>query len=186
MPYLGAPEAKASAWRDRLGTHKQKRIGLVWAGNPRKELPGSNRIDRQRSIAFDQLAPLFQSTGCEFYSLQKGGDAAVQLRRSVFGLRVVDWTGDLADFADTAALVENLDLVITVDTAVAHLAGALGKPFWLLNRVNTCWRWFADREDSPWYPTARIFRQTRHGDWSPVVERVAGELRHWCATRRAA
>jgi tetratricopeptide (TPR) repeat protein len=193
-PYLSAPAEKTRQWSDRLGNGTTPganrgaglRVGLAWAGNPRPGMFDANRIDRQRSIGFDELAPLFQSTDCEFYSLQKGGDAAAQLRRSVFGPRVVDWTDELADFTDTAALIENLDLVVTVDTAVAHLAGALGKPFWLINRVNTCWRWLVDREDSPWYPTARIFRQTHHGDWSPVVERVAGELRRWCATRRAA
>jgi hypothetical protein len=101
------------------------------------------------------------------------------LRRSALGLRVVDRTGELADFTDTAALIENLDLVIAVDTAVAHLVGALGKPLWLLNRHNTCWRWLLDREDSPWYPTARIFRQPSPGDWTSVIEGAACELRRW-------
>ena len=176
MPYLGAPEAKASAWRDRLGTHEKTRIGLVWAGNPRKELPGSNRIDRLRSMAFERLKPLFGIAGCEFYSLQKGDDAVAQLRESPLRHQVIDWTDELHDFSDTAALVDNLDLVIAVDTSVAHLAGALGKPFWLLNRDGTCWRWLLDRDDSPWYPTARQFRQDDSRDWDSVITRVAAAL----------
>ncbi len=175
-PYLLAPEGKTRAWRERLGKRKRPRIGLVWAGNPRKELPGANRIDGQRSIAFDRLAPLFQVTGCEFFSLQKGDDAVRQLRDSDWRQAIIDHTGDLHDFSDTAALIENLDLVISVDTSVAHLAGALGKPFWLLNRYNTCWRWLLDREDSPWYPTARLFRQDATRAWEPVIARVAAAL----------
>ena len=175
-PYLSAQERKMRAWRDRLGRPHNPRIGLVWAGNPRKELPGANRIDGQRSIALDRLAPLFQVTACEFFSLQKGDDAVRQLRDSAARQQVIDCTDDLHDFSDTAALIENLDLVISVDTSVVHLAGALGKPFWLLNRYNTCWRWLLDREDSPWYPTARLFRQDATREWEPVIARVAATL----------
>jgi hypothetical protein len=89
---------------------------------------------------------------------------------------VIDWTDDLHDFSDTAALIENLDLVISVDTSVAHLAGALGKPFWLLNRYNSCWRWLRERDDSPWYPTARLFRQDATRDWDRVIARVQAAL----------
>jgi hypothetical protein len=139
----------------------------------------ANGLDRVRSIAFDQLAPLFAATDCDFYSLQKGAEATAQLRHSAWRARVIDWTDELADFADTAALIENLDLVITVDTAVAHLAGALGKPFWLMNRFNSCWRWQRHRPDSPWYPTARIFRQPSYGDWQAVIAAIAAELPRW-------
>jgi hypothetical protein len=176
LPYLSARESKTRVWHERLGEHARPRIGVVWAGNPRKELPGANRIDSQRSIAFDRLVPLFQLTGCDFYSLQKGDDAVQQLRASPLRHALIDWTDHLHDFSDTAALIENLDLVISVDTSVAHLAGALGKPFWLLNRYNTCWRWLADREDSPWYPTARLFRQDATREWHPVIARVAAAL----------
>ncbi len=93
------------------------------------------------------------------------------------GMTVHDWTDELDDFADTAALIEALDLVITVDTSVAHLAGALGKPVWILNRFDACWRWLTDRTDSPWYPTARLFRQPAPGDWSSVLIEVVEELR---------
>ncbi len=131
------------------------RIGLAWAGNP--DLPA----DRRRSLAPDRLAPLFDLPGVHFFSLQKGGPAAPE------AFPLTDLMGDVQDFADTAALVANLDLVISVDTAVAHLAAALGKPVWLLNRFDSCWRWQAVRRDSPWYPTLRLYRQPRPGDWAP-------------------
>jgi hypothetical protein len=150
----------------------------VWAGNPTTGL-AATPIDRQRSIEFDRLAPLFQVIDCDFYSLQKGDAAVQQLRKSPFQQQVADWTDDLHDFSDTAALMENFDLVITVDTSVAHLAGAIGKPFWLLNRYNTCWRWLFDREDSPWYPTARLFRQDKSRDWTDVIARVQAALRDY-------
>lgn len=155
------------------------RVGLVWAGDPRKRLPNAHLIDRQRSVTFDILAPLFDVAECEFVSLQKGEDAVAQLRNSPLRHRVIDWSGDFHDFSDTAALIDNLDLVIAVDTSVAHLAGALGKPMWLLNRYNTCWRWLLDRDDSPWYPSLRQFRQDKTRKWDPVIARVAAALRDY-------
>jgi tetratricopeptide (TPR) repeat protein len=188
-PYLVAPERNINAWRDRLGRHElgkreRPRVGLVWAGDPRKSVPGANRIDRQRSLQFDQLAPLLAVRDCAFYSLQKGDDAQAQLRASALCHRVTDWSADFDDFSDTAALIENLDLVIAVDTAVAHLAGALGKPLWLINRYNTCWRWLLDRDDSPWYPSARLFRQDATRDWSPVITRMVSALRGYVHSGR--
>jgi hypothetical protein len=109
--------------------------------------------------------------------LQKGDDATAQLRDSIWREQVTDWTDDLQDFSDTAALIDNLDLVIAVDTAVAHLAGALNRPFWLLNRYNTCLRWLLNREDSPWYSTARLFRQDASRQWDGVLVRVCAALR---------
>jgi tetratricopeptide (TPR) repeat protein/uncharacterized membrane protein len=175
-PYLHAPEGRRRVWRERFDRHDRLRVGLVWAGDPRKHLPNANRIDRQRSISLEHLAPLLELHGCEFYSLQKGEAAVAQLHDNLHRERVVDWTGELHDFADTAALVEHLDLVISVDTSVAHLAGALGKPFWLLNRYNTCWRWLLDRDDSPWYPTVRLFRQDSSRQWDVVVTRLRTAL----------
>jgi len=177
IPYLSAPENKRSLWRDRLGQHDRLRVGLVWAGHPRKHQLANNRGDRHRSISFDQLTPILHVPGCEFYSLQKGDDAVAQLRNSALRGRVIDCTDDLQDFADTAALIENLDLVIAVDTAVAHLVGALGKPCWLLNRYDTCWRWLLDRDDSPWYPTARLFRQDATRTWDDAIARIQVALR---------
>ena len=178
-PYLSAADNKRNAWRDHLGRHERPRVGLAWAGDPRKHLPGANRIDRQRSLPFDQLAPILEVRGCEFYSLQKGDDVVAQLHDSALPHGVVDWSAEFHDFSDTAALIANLDLIITVDTAVAHLAGALGKPVWLLNRYNTCWRWLLDREDSPWYPTARLFRQDATRDWAAVIARAAAALQDY-------
>jgi hypothetical protein len=116
---------------------------------------------------------LIKTAGVTFISLQKGGPAAELAEMS---WPILDWMNECEDFSDTAALVVNLDLVISVDTSVAHLAGALGKPVWLLNRFESEWRWQLDREDSPWYPTMRIFRQSALNDWDGVVERVASEL----------
>lgn len=127
-------------------------------------------MDRRRSIAPERLAPLADIPGVTLVSLQKGGPSAPP------ELRLHDWTNELGDFADTAALVQALDLVIGVDTAVVHLAGALGKPVWLLNRFDTCWRWLRGRDDSPWYPTLRQFRQNSPGDWDCVIEEVSRVL----------
>ena len=176
-PYLSADAAKRDGWRDRLGPHDKPRVGLVWAGDPRKQLPNAHLIDRQRSVAFDMLAPLFDVAECTFVNLQKGEDAVRQLRNSPLRHSVIDWSDDFHDFSDTAALVDNLDLVIAVDTSVAHLAGALGKPLWLLNRYNTCWRWLLNRDDSPWYPTAQIFRQNETRNWDSVIVQVRDALR---------
>jgi tetratricopeptide (TPR) repeat protein len=179
IPYISAVDAQKNAWRERLGERDRPRIGLVWAGDPRKQLPNAHRIDRQRSIEFERMAPLLGVSGCEFYSLQKGEQAVSQLRNSPLRDRVIDWTDSLQDFSDTAALIDNLDLVIAVDTSVAHLAGALGKPFWLINRYNTCWRWLLERDDSPWYPGARLFRQDETRNWDPVIRSAAAALQDY-------
>ena len=142
------------------------------------EIPRGYRfaaVDRRRSLTLEQLAPLADAGQIQFVSLQKGEPAA-QARRPPPGLRLIDWADALRDFSDTAALVANLDLVITVDTSVAHLAGAMGKPVWILSRFDGCWRWLEGRDDSPWYPTARLFRQRAPLYWDEVAERVALEL----------
>ncbi len=167
-PYLKADPVLVGRWRARLASLPGRKIGICWAGNP------TNTLDRTRSIPFDLLAPLFGVAGALFVSLQTekrpGEEAAAA------GL--LDWTAELGHFAQTAALVCALDLVISVDTSVAHLAGALGRATWLLNRFNTEWRWMVGRNDSPWYPAVRVFRQPSPGDWGAVVEEVARELRH--------
>ena len=139
----------------------------------RKLTFGITRSYRRRSQAVysrQLFAPLLDVSGIVFYNLQKSGPPVP----SEFGL--IDLLEECGDFADTAALVANLDLVISVDTAVAHLAGALGKPIWMLNRFDSCWRWLQTREDSPWYPTLRLFRQPFPGDWKSVVSVVRNEL----------
>jgi hypothetical protein len=124
----------------------------------------------------------------EFYSLQKGELAEAELReytvKNSGGPELIDLTGELHDFSDTAALVANLDLVVTVDTAMAHLAAALGKPVWILNRFDACWRWLVERSDSPWYPTAKLYRQHGRGDWQGVLRQVAADLEHISARGR--
>ena len=176
IPYLAADPAQIAAWRQRLASMPGLRVGLVWAGGQVASQPEQLRIDRRRSITLARLAPLAAVPGVSFVSLQKGAPSA-QAAQPPAGLILHDFTGELGDFADTAALVEALDLVISVDTAVAHLAGALGKPVWLLNRFDTCWRWLQGRDDSPWYPSLRLFRQAAPGDWDGVIASVATALR---------
>jgi hypothetical protein len=174
-PYLAPDPKAASAWADRLATLPGLKVGLVWAGDPQSLQPAAARVDPRRSLRLNQLAPLAAVAGVSFLSLQKGAPAE-QARAGLPGMTLHDWTSELTSFADTAALVQNLDLVISVDTAVAHLAAALGRPVWLLNRFDSCWRWLDGRDDSPWYPTLRQFRQTRPGDWAEVISRVRAAL----------
>lgn len=175
--YLAADPAKSESWRVRLGDKHKPRVGLVWSGsNPRANSPASKRLDAVRSVPFGALSPLLQNDAVDYYALQVGEEALMQLRMHGDGKRVADYSRELRDFSDTAALIDNLDLVISVDTAVAHLASALGKPVWLLNRYNPDWRWLLERNDSPWYPSMRIFRQSKAGDWSDVIRQVQAEL----------
>jgi Flp pilus assembly protein TadD len=179
--YLSADFRQAAAWRDRLRELKGIRVGVVWAGGARTLQPAAIAIDRRRSIPFARFSMLLDAPGVTFVSLQKNsGQQARQL-----DARLHDWTNELRDFADTAALIDALDLVISVDTAVAHLAGALGKPVWLLNRFDTCWRWFLDREDTPWYPSMRLFRQPKPGDWDTTLARVLDALTVQSSSRPA-
>lgn len=169
IPYLRAEAGLVQAWRSRLGA-AGLRVGLAWKGNPKFE------NDRDRSLpSLDTLGPLAAIEGIQFVSLQVGAGEAGRPPR---GMDLFDPSPWIGDFADTAALIANLDLVISVDTAVAHLAGALGKPCWvLLPHFKTDWRWLLDRTDSPWYPgVLRLFRQTTRGGWGPVIEAVAAAL----------
>jgi tetratricopeptide (TPR) repeat protein len=175
IPYLLADEEKVAAWRARLAEAVGLKVGLVWAGGAREEMPHLMMADARRSITLSAYAPLAAVPNVTFVSLQKGPPAA-QSAQPPRRMVLRDWTGELHDFDDTAALVQALDLVITVDTAVAHVAGALGKPVWVLSRFDNCWRWLEDRSDSPWYPTARVFRQKVMGQWAPVIDAVAEAL----------
>ena len=172
IPYLYADTAQAAAWRARLAPadHAGLRIGLAWQGAPRTDLAITAAVDRQRSLAPERLAPVLAVPGLQFFSLQKDGP------RMPSGLPLHDHMQEMRDFADTAALVANLDLVISVDSAIAHLAGALGRPVWLLDRFGHCWRWLAGRHDSPWYPAMRIYRQPAPGDWDSVIDEVSADL----------
>jgi tetratricopeptide (TPR) repeat protein len=181
-PYLAADPARAADWRRRLDGLGGLRVGLVWAGGARMKWQHL-AVDRRRSIALDTLASLGEAPGVSFISLQKGGPAA-QAANPLHGMALHDFTADLHDFDDTAALIDGLDLVISVDTAVAHLAGALGKPVWLLNRFDSCWRWLRNRDDSPWYPLLRQFRQPSPGDWNSVIRSTRDALQHLAAGNR--
>jgi Tfp pilus assembly protein PilF len=172
-PYLTAAPEAVLRWRQRVAAGAGLKVGLVWAGNSREHDPQHAAIDARRSISLEQLAPILATRGCSFFSLQKG-PACAELRDA--GARILDFSAEWSDFADTAALLANLDLVISVDTAVAHLAGALGKPIWLLNRYDSCWRWLLDRDDSPWYSSLRQFRQRAPGDWQPIIAAAAAAL----------
>ncbi|PKU26001.1 hypothetical protein CWS72_02330 [Telmatospirillum siberiense] len=176
-PYLTADPALAEAWGKRLSRLAGMKVGLVWAGNNRPHDPPANAIDRRRSLALARLTPMLSLAGVSFVSLQKDAPAS-QIKALPPELRPLDLMDGISDFADTAALVANLDLVITVDTAIAHLAGAMGKPVWILSRFDGCWRWLKDRDDSPWYPTVRLFRQTSPGDWGSPLAKVVRELEH--------
>lgn len=183
VPYLHADPARGRAWADRLDTldgergartvqsgRPVRRVGLVWGGSP------DHRLNNQRSTTLAALAPLGAVGGVRFYGLQKGAPAAEALTPPA-GLDVVDLGPELQDFADTAAVISVLDLVITVDTSVGHLAGALGRPAWVLPWATHDWRWLLDRDDSPWYPSVRLFRQEQPHVWAPVVAHVAEALR---------
>jgi hypothetical protein len=177
-PWLHADPDRAAEWTRRLATLPGRKIGLVWAGSPRPSNPYAHAADRRRSISLDHLAPLAAIPGISLISLQKGEPAA-QSRTPPEGMLLHDWTDELDDFTDTAALVQALDLVISVDTSVVHLVGGLGKPVWVLNRFDSCWRWLINRNDSPWYPTARLFTQASPGNWASVIDDVTDALRAW-------
>jgi tetratricopeptide (TPR) repeat protein len=172
-PYLPAPATEA--WERRLRPHDKLRVGLAWSGNIK------HREDHHRSIPLRALLPLFDC-GATFVSLQKDvrpDDAATLHERA----DLIDLTAHLTDFKETAALVSCLDLVITVDSSIAHLAGALALPTWILLPYTPDYRWLLDREDSPWYPTARLFRQDASRDYAPVIARVRAELEAFIAAQ---
>jgi tetratricopeptide (TPR) repeat protein len=194
IPYVHADPVLAEAWRERLPVlagaailppvpaeqpslpllSAPLRIGLAWDGDPKY------CQNFRRRIPLDEVAPLTQVAGTTFYSLQMGPSAA-QVKQLGSQSRLIDLQDEQKDFADTAAIVANLDLVISIDTSVAHLAGAMGKPLWVLLNNSPDWRWLLEREDSPWYPTARLFRQSTMGNWPEVMSRVEAALRELVA-----
>jgi Tfp pilus assembly protein PilF len=171
IPYLKVASAAQAHWHSRLlqRTGKRLTVGVAWAGRP------THSYDRDRSLRFEQLLPLLGDQRISWISLQKLGPEDV---RPVVPDSVdwIDWSEELIDFADTAALVSNLDLVISIDSAMVHLAGGLGRPVWMLNRFNSEWRWMGRRADSPWYPGLRIFNQSHYGDWVSVLTDVRAAL----------
>jgi tetratricopeptide (TPR) repeat protein len=181
-PYLVAREDRRPQFDKVLGGGPEPKVGLVWSGGLRSNVPEDWAVNARRNIPLDQLS-ILNIPGLTFVSLQKGEPALGEFRalqnKGWDGPKMIDVADRLVDFADTAALLESLDLVISVDTSTAHLAGALGRPVWLLNRYDTCWRWLVGRDDSPWYPSLRQFRQDGTRSWGPVLQRVSSELEKW-------
>lgn len=168
VPYITADPAEVETWREKLAPHRRAlNVGLSWAGNP------IQANDRNRSARLDELSPLVGVADTAIFSLQKGPTIS-QIAES--GLDMIDLSNDIHDFSDTAAIVANLDVVVSVCTSVAHIAGAIAKPTLVMLCYNADWRWLLDREDSPWYPTMKLFRQKQQGDWQDVAQRVRLEL----------
>jgi Flp pilus assembly protein TadD len=170
IPYILPDPARQAQWEGRSPKRERPRIGIAWSGNPKY------RDNHNRSIPLQNLMPLIRETGFNFYVLQ------TEIRPEDFELlksspSLTNHSDQLNDFADTAALMSHMDLIISVDTSLAHLAGAMGLPIWILLQFSPCWRWQLDRQDSPWYPTARLFRQPKAYDWASVIESVILECK---------
>ena len=172
VPYIAPPQQLATQWEDLIKPKRGLRVGFGWAGSR------DHRNDAHRSILPSAFAPLFNIEDATFFSLQVGGQPDPLPPE-----HVIDLSPQLTDFAETAGAIANLDLVISVDTSVAHLAGAMGKPVWIILPFVPDWRWLLDRTDSPWYPTARLFRQKSSGDWAPIITEVAEALNMIARTR---
>ncbi len=185
MPYLAASPEKVRHWQSCIDgispdtpRERSKRVGLVWAGSPR------HALDRFRSVQLDALKPLLTLPGARWFSVQKGDrEHESEYLANEFDLHTL--SPAIKDFTDTLAIIQALDLLITVDTSVAHLAGAAGRPVWVLVPAYLEWRWLTDRTDSPWYPSMRLFRQQEPGEWGTVIEEVRAALLEWCAASAA-
>lgn len=188
-PYLAALPADVAKWakrletdlRDRASVGRRLRVGLVWSGGFRSDESAAWEASQRRNIPLDLFSSALDFEGVDFVSLQKGDPAETELRgreRIYWKVgRLLNLTVDIEDFADTAGVIANLDLVISVDTSTAHLSAAMGKPTWILSRYDACWRWMTARDDSPWYSSVRLYRQSEDFDWHPVMRRVADDLR---------
>jgi tetratricopeptide (TPR) repeat protein len=173
IPYIAAPAERVATWKQRLVSAKPFKIGLAWRGNASP--------DPLRSMPLEHLAPLLDMPDILFVGLQRDmpADEETMLKQ----MPILHLGGELADFADTAAIFEGLDLVISIDTGVAHLAGAMGKPVWICLPHYPDWRWMLDRDDTPWYPQARLYRQSQPGDWGGVISRLREELSRWISAK---
>jgi tetratricopeptide (TPR) repeat protein len=174
VPYILPSACKVKEWNEKLPSSAGVRVGLVWAG---RQLP-----DPRRSVSLGAFASLGEFSGIQFVSLQVG-EGSEQALSPPAGMNFLDITSEIRDFEDTAALIANLDLVISVDTSVAHLAGAMGKPVWLMLPFSPDWRWFMERSDSPWYPSMKVFRQETKGEWGGVVTQLASQLKQFLISR---
>ena len=178
IPYIACDQAKKLQFKSKLNLGRNLSVGVVWNGGFRADHPELWAINKRRNIELEQIAKLKDIPGVDFYSLQKGDPAESEFmaKKDELWPNMINCVQWLDDFSDTAALIENLDLIISVDTSTAHLAGALGKPVWILNRYDSCWRWLRGRSDSPWYLTAKIYQQSKPGDWGGVLEQVKMDL----------
>jgi len=167
VPYIKLDPVIVNAWGKQIPDNGLYKVGLVWSGKSNIKLP--------RPCCLLDFASLANVKNVTLYSLQKSEDAE-QIKELHPEFSIIDLTDNIDDFADTAGAIMNLDLVISIDTSVAHLAGALGKPTWIVLSHNSEWRWLAERKDSPWYPTIRLYRQEKEGDWNSVFVRMAGDL----------
>ena len=179
-PYLKANQNKINQWQKRIGNINGIKVGLVWNGGFRKNNPELWTLNERRNIPLKIFAQKVNSINVNYFSLQKGNPAESEIRghETEYWPRgnFFNFADELIDFSETAALISHMDLIIAVDTSTAHLAAALGKPTWILNRFDSCWRWMHDREDSPWYESVKLYRQGEDRQWEPVLERVARDL----------
>jgi tetratricopeptide (TPR) repeat protein len=175
-PYVEADTALAEVWAKKIAAPNKFKVGIVWAGNPK------HKNDNNRSTMLEDFAPLAKIPGVQFYSIQKGV-VEVELSSPPDGFAIHSLSDGIKDFSDTAAVIANLDLVISVDTSVVHLAGAMGRPVWTLLPYNPDWRWLLNRDDTPWYPSMKLFRQKIRGEWSPVFSEVAVALLEYVASK---
>ncbi|MGE5667879.1 MAG: tetratricopeptide repeat protein [Betaproteobacteria bacterium] len=175
-PYVVPPEHALRRWGQRLATLPGRKVGLCWSGNPRPDHADANLIDSRRSLSLAALARIADVGGISLVSLQKGAEG---MHASHAEFALADWTDELVDYGETAALVAGLDLVVSVDTSIVHCAGAVGTPVWMLDRYDNCWRWGTDPENAGWYVNLRVFRQPRFGDWAPVISSLRSALVAW-------
>jgi hypothetical protein len=186
IPYLYSDNNKKLIWKKRLESDKNLNIGLVWAGGFRKNQPETWEAYEKKSIPMHLLEPITQISNVNIYSLQKGDPAEselINLNSNDWRFKIRNLTSEIIDFSDTAAFIDNLDLIISVCTSSAHLAAAMGKKTWILLDYYSCWRWFDDgRTDSPWYPSVRLFKQPKPNDWESTIAEVCEELKSFTSS----
>lgn len=178
IPYIKANPEKIKLFEGRILSSPNMKVGVIWNGGFRVGAPQLWAVNKRRNIELEQIAKLKEVSGVDFYSLQKGdpAESEFRVRQDEVWPKMTNCVQWLDDFSDTAALMQCLDLIISVDTSSAHLAGALGRPVWILNRYDSCWRWLRGRSDSPWYPSAKIYQQSKPGNWDEVLDQVKVDL----------
>jgi hypothetical protein len=179
IPYIHTDQNKINFWRQQIEHFPGPKIGLVWSGGHRPSQPHLWATHQRRDLPFEKIAAL-NIPEAQFFSLQKGEPAESELPAEQLQYwntpNFHNFSNKITDFTDTAALIKNLDLIISVDTSTAHLSGALGKPTWILNRYDSCWRWLLDTPPTPWYPSARLYRQQQFDRWDELLIEVRSDL----------